>query len=492
MWRRSEDPDIKTNLVIVPLSLLSQWEDEIRTKCLGMRTHIYHGSNKHKATSIEQLLPFDVVLTTHSTLMLELPKKDSEREPGLLFNMTFYRVICDEAHFIRNRSTRVSKAVTKIDAVYRWVLTGTPVVNSLADLFPLLRFLRYRLRMDWTHFRQWIVKPEKAEPVEMGREAEKAIAEVRLRRVKTDLLDGEPLVKLKPKVINLTTLFIDEDERACYDVAEKEAQVKISKYLKKGTLLYNWSHIFVLIRRLRQLTIHPSLITVDGSGGAIHFIEEVKKAMDFLGETKVEELRAKRMAIAVARCLTENGSKAADENDDDGSCPVCMEVITPGSGVALGCLHVFCYPCAEEVLNGPAVEVDVDDRRLKKDERPCPNCRTPFSSETMFDLDVFEPAEEAVEEEAKMANTIVIDGESEDELPTVQELVKRFGDRKPNVKAESKSSLDSNSRTKTRSRNQTRRRSQTRRRNQKRRSKSSISRFLMSSRPARCDIFTKR
>lgn len=147
-----------------------------------------------------------------------------------------------------------------------------------------------------------------------------------------------------------------------------------------------------MIRRLRQLTIHPSLITVDGSGGAIHFIEEVKKAMDFLGETKVEELRAKRMAIAVARCLTENGSKAADENDDDGSCPVCMEVssssfrpssrewltcsllevITPGSGVALGCLHVFCYPCAEEVLNGPAVEVDVDDRRLKKDERPCP------------------------------------------------------------------------------------------------------------------------
>ena len=69
--RRSHDPEIKTNLVVVPLSLISQWEKEIEKFAIGQSVHIYHGSNKYKAKSREELVQFDVVITTHSTLCLE-------------------------------------------------------------------------------------------------------------------------------------------------------------------------------------------------------------------------------------------------------------------------------------------------------------------------------------------------------------------------------------------------------------------------------------
>lgn len=185
MARRSHDPEIKTNLVVVPLSLLSQWEDEIGNFAVGQSVHIYHGSNKYKTKSKEELLKFDVVLTTHSTLSLEWPasqkrkkKKDAEEDsdaeekkekkpPGLLYQVCWYRVVIDEAHVARTPNARISKAIAKLDAVFRWALTGTvrllascpssrdqaltmfrrrlqPMINSLRDYYSLHRFLRNR------------------------------------------------------------------------------------------------------------------------------------------------------------------------------------------------------------------------------------------------------------------------------------------------------------------------------------------------------------
>ena len=92
MARHSHDSEIRTNLIVVvscsllsscliapdvnsffpqPLSLLSQWEDEIEKFAIGQSVHLYHGSNKYKAKTKEELMKFDIVITTHSTLSLE-------------------------------------------------------------------------------------------------------------------------------------------------------------------------------------------------------------------------------------------------------------------------------------------------------------------------------------------------------------------------------------------------------------------------------------
>ncbi len=69
------------------------------------------------------------------------------------------RIILDEAHTIKNRNTAASKAATEIDASFRWCLTGTPIQNSMTDLFAMVRFLRIEPYNDWSFFNRRIVKP---------------------------------------------------------------------------------------------------------------------------------------------------------------------------------------------------------------------------------------------------------------------------------------------------------------------------------------------
>jgi SNF2 family DNA or RNA helicase len=76
----------------------------------------------------------------------------------------WYRIVLDEAHFIRNRGTKASKAVEMLDSVYRWCLTGTLVNNSLTDIFPHLRFLHISPQREWTSFNKMIGLVEKKRP----------------------------------------------------------------------------------------------------------------------------------------------------------------------------------------------------------------------------------------------------------------------------------------------------------------------------------------
>ncbi len=87
---------------------------------------------------------------------------------GPLFHVAWHRyinnhlydsILLDEAHSIKNKNTKGSKAAADLDALYRWCLTGTPIQNSIIELFPLMRFLRIRPYCDWTKFRNDIEQP---------------------------------------------------------------------------------------------------------------------------------------------------------------------------------------------------------------------------------------------------------------------------------------------------------------------------------------------
>lgn len=72
--------------------------------------------------------------------------------------MKWYRVVLDESHTIRNKSTKASIAVHELNSVMRWSLTGTPIVNSLNDIFPHLRFLGISPQQEWKEFSKSIAK----------------------------------------------------------------------------------------------------------------------------------------------------------------------------------------------------------------------------------------------------------------------------------------------------------------------------------------------
>lgn len=150
---------------------MRQWEEEIKSKIKpfhSLSTFIYHN---RKATT-DDLLQYDVVLTTYGTLAAEMKRLETLYEQNktrqIDFNdksiaqkcpllhptkANFYRIILDEAQCIKNQKSQTSKAACSLRGIHRWCLTGTPMMNGIVELFALLKFLRIKPYCHWEKFR---------------------------------------------------------------------------------------------------------------------------------------------------------------------------------------------------------------------------------------------------------------------------------------------------------------------------------------------------
>lgn len=254
LLNKSDDPKEKTTLILAPMGLLEQWKDEIIAKSKAkLSVFVYHGAAKKGMSKRDSRLPprdveldgatdlqpphlpsfaipkelrkYDVVITTLGTLLTQwVPdddtakkqakakaKKEGEdwdsdasanwveehaQQTGDLFKMSWHRVVIDEAQNIRNKGTKSSRAVHALKSEFRWCLTGTPVTNTLGDLYPLLRFLRIKPYNNWTRWHEQIHLLEKRRPDIAGARVNAICKPILLRRNKNSTLDGKKLINL--------------------------------------------------------------------------------------------------------------------------------------------------------------------------------------------------------------------------------------------------------------------------------------------------------
>jgi SNF2 family DNA or RNA helicase len=306
-----------TTLIVAPLSLLFQWQKEIQSKVYtDLKILMYHGSGRSR---IDNFDTYDIVLTTYGTLSSDcfisekkvfndLKRKnlesgtdldiDYDRQSfsrGALFNYRFHRVILDEAHLIKNHKSLVSVASSRLSSKYRWCLTGTPIQNSILDLFGLFRFLKIKPYCDIHEFNYYIARNMKKNKTLQ----QKAINRVRvvlksclLRRTKTEELDGQIIVSLPDKTQIVTSHSFSPDEQSVYNVLFEQAKVEFNRFITEGSVMKNYSHILTMILRLRQACLHPSLViqpqnNTPDADGYIH----VKKQVD-PDSTKISKISA--------------------------------------------------------------------------------------------------------------------------------------------------------------------------------------------------------
>ncbi|PPQ64913.1 hypothetical protein CVT24_008253 [Panaeolus cyanescens] len=413
MNQPKSNDDVRTTLVVVPAALLQQWKDEIETKTNNLfNVHIHHSKDKLKST--KQVKSKDVVITSYQTLCMDysVPKSvepDEQEEwlmknGGVLARSRFYRVIADEAQFIRNRSTRASICLAIVRAKYRWVLTGTPVTNTLADIYGLLRFGHFRPWNDWHSFDSHIAKVQILDAPLAGSRAQAVLKPLLLRRTKNSKLDGEPLLKLPVKDIEIVNLQFTPDEREIYNHLEGVTQMKINRFIKEGTLVKNHSYILVMILRLRQLCCHPYLILSqedededeDEETSEQTAANELIRAKTYMGQAWVNEIKRSFLDAAIKK-----------ERRED--CPNCNDMLIKDNGRLLACGHQICHECTMDLSNSPIKHdgifgegTEAENLAAEKEyeladargHRPCPTCRKMMdlkSPKNVFKTFAFEP-----------------------------------------------------------------------------------------------------
>ncbi|KAG2133783.1 P-loop containing nucleoside triphosphate hydrolase protein [Suillus bovinus] len=422
---------VKTTLVVVPAALLQQAKIETKSNDL-FTVHIHHG--RDKLSTLMDVRSKDVRHANHHSFAnteLAIPKDIEEGgelayledHGGVLGRMRWYRVILDEAQFIRNRGTHASRSVVLLRSTYRWMLTGTPVTNTLADIYGLIRFGRFRPWNDWESFKQYIAKVQQQDAPLAAMRAQEILKPLLLRRTKQARLEGKLILQLPPKNIELVTLEFSADERQLYDDFEKKSHIQINRFIRKGTLLkkYALDYFCAMILRLRQLCCHPNLIlshTEEHEDPSILMSDnkerEFARAIRVMGSDWVGDLTNCTLRF-MTRALESNLLAFSDEEGADSTCPVCKDMYANNAGRVLACGHEICFDCMLILSSSPIAHNgefghgnEKENLRAEREYeaaaakgyRPCPTCKkmNELNSTKVFKSIAFEPEEDEVEE----------------------------------------------------------------------------------------------
>ncbi|KAH8698266.1 putative DNA excision repair protein Rad16 [Talaromyces proteolyticus] len=381
----SDYPVGKPSLVVVPPVALMQWQSEINEYTDGkLKVLVYHNSNpKIKHMEKKDIQRHDVIMISYSGLesMYRKELKGWNRDDGIvkedsvIHSIHFHRLILDEAHSIKQRTTSVARACFALKSNYKWCLSGTPVQNRIGEFFSLLRFLEVRpfacyfckmckcQELHWsqdaekkcTHckhsgfshvsvFNQEILNPITER--NNGQARQDALKKLRLitdrimlRRMKRDHTAS---MELPPKRVVIHNEFFGEIERDFSTSIMTNTTRQFDTYVSRGVMLNNYANIFGLIMQMRQVANHPDLIL----------------------------------------------KKHAEGGQNVLVCSICDEPAE--SPIRSRCHHEFCRQCAKDYMRSFDIDSIVD----------CPRCHIPLS------IDLEQPEIEQ-EEDIVKKNSII-------------------------------------------------------------------------------------
>lgn len=350
----------RTTLVVCPMSLISQWRDEIQ-RFSDLKVLLYYGDTRGKVDR-SQLNHTDVLVTSYGTLTAEFRSSAKEKiKSSLLVNTQWWRIILDEAHIIRNRGTETAKAIFQLKGERRWAVTGTPIQNRLSDVFALLHFLKEDPWADIGWFNTVILKPfEKGDPIALGR-LKAVLHPLMLRRTKDmNDEDGAKILELPPRIEETLRLTFSETERDFYEALYNRSQTRFEAFVKEGVVLNKYVQILQLLGQLRQGCNHPFLVLGRGAKEAKDFESEISKFVEKFA-SRSTLIGEKVMSAQFVEGLVEDLKKSGDARQE---CPICLSI--PEYPVLSECGHLYCRECIDPMFN---------ERGFAR----CPICRTVFS-----------------------------------------------------------------------------------------------------------------
>ncbi|KAH5652046.1 hypothetical protein HBI44_101610 [Parastagonospora nodorum] len=380
-----------TTLVVAPMSLLAQWQSEAEkaSKDGTLKVMVYYGSEK--AVNLQKLCCAsnaanapNVIITSYGTVLSEfnqVASQDGNRgSHGGIFSLDYFRIILDEAHYIKNRQSKTAKACYELYAKHRWVLTGTPIVNRLEDLFSLVRFLKVEPWSNFSFWKTFITVPFESGDFIRALDVVQTVLEPLVLRRTKDMKtpDGEMLVPLPPRTIDVERIVLSQDERDVYDHIYTRAKSVFAANAEAGTLLKSYTTIFAQILRLRQSCCHPILTR---KANIVADEEDASLASDLangLADDMDLGSLIERFTAEGDQDVNKFGAHVLKQIQDEAEseCPICSEEPMIDQAVT-GCWHSACKECLLNYIN---------HQRDKNEVPRCFNCREPINARDVFEV----------------------------------------------------------------------------------------------------------
>uniref|UniRef100_A0A8C1SQT9 Helicase-like transcription factor n=1 Tax=Cyprinus carpio TaxID=7962 RepID=A0A8C1SQT9_CYPCA len=320
------------------ISIQDQFEQHIRAD-VTLKVYLYYGAERKR--SVKLLSEQDVVLTTYNVLSSDFGNKANSP----LHKVNWLRVVLDEGHVVRNPNALQSKAVLELQSERRWILSGTPIQNSLKDLYMLMSFLKLKpfdVKEWWSRIIQ--------RPVTMGdrvglKNLQVLVKGITLRRTKNSKVAGRMLVQLPERRVFVQHVTLSEEEREEYEQVRKEGRKIVGRYFEEGTIMTNYADVLAILVRLRQYCCHPGLVA------------KYTGADDPGTPNELREHLINKITLVL-------------NSGSDEECAICLDSLR--QPVITYCAHVYCRPCICEVI------------RSEKQAR-CPLCRAQIKTRELVE-----------------------------------------------------------------------------------------------------------
>jgi SNF2 family DNA or RNA helicase len=253
----------KTSLIVVPNSLVYNWHKESKKFTPGIKTLVYTGINREKNPKLFAL--YDLIITTYGTVRVDV---------DILKDFSFNYVILDESQSIKNPNSLSSRAIKQLRAAHKLVLTGTPIENSIQELWSQLSFINPGLVGSLQSFTERFVTPiEKANDAHKMQQLKAIIKPFILRRTKDQVAK-----ELPPKMEQVVYCSMSEEQADAYETVKSYFRNEILKSIKEIGLNKSQFALLQGLTKLRQIANHPKLTNETFEGVSGKFDEVLRMA----------------------------------------------------------------------------------------------------------------------------------------------------------------------------------------------------------------------
>lgn len=263
----------RTSIVVSPSSLSLNWKNEIEKFVPELNIKVIRGTASEREKIIKELEKYDLVITSY-----ELLKRDIDTYREKRYNFRF--IIADEAQYLKNNNTKNAKAIKQLNADTRYALTGTPIENSLAELWSIFDFIMPGYLFSYKQFKaMYETAIVKDQDMQAMNKLKMLIEPFVLRRTKKQVL-----TELPEKTITVLNNEMEEEQRKIYLSYLMQAKQELKYEIDTNGYEKSQIKILALLTRLRQICCHPSLFMEDYKEGSskleqcIEIIEDGVKA----------------------------------------------------------------------------------------------------------------------------------------------------------------------------------------------------------------------